>query len=216
MAMQTSDEGMERIWNARTDSETLFMHNNSNALALYFQAEAVEAYRQGSYHQVNNVAQESTIMTHSPNDPVNELPRQPDRKVCMTCGGRVDGVIYCSEQCRPSASLDWYSHNSDRAETPTMTAGFRTARSRFLSPSADSQATFDSTQFAPPPYGLVDANPPTPKLLPIKIETLEEEHVEVMKTSSGVPNSLRFPPTIPGLMLDYTSWMLSRASGQTQ
>jgi hypothetical protein len=192
MANQTIDEGMERMWNARTDSATLFMRNNLNVLALHFQAEAAEAYR-----QANNVAQESTVMTHPPSDLVNGLPRQPDRKVCMTCGGRVDGVIYCSEQCRQSASLDWYSHNSDRAETPTMTAGFRTAQSRLLSPFADSQATFDSSQFAPPPYGLVDANPPTPKFVPVKIETLDEEHVEVMVTSSAMPNSLRLPPIIP-------------------
>lgn len=175
MANQTSDEGMERIWNARTDSETLFLYNNFNVLALHFQAKAAAAYRQRTYHQAKTVAQELTIMAHPPNDPVNELPRQPDRKVCMTCCGPVDGVIYCSEQCRPSASLEWYSHDVHQVETPTMTDGFRTAPSRFLSPSAASQATFDSSQFAPPPYGLVDANPPTPRFVPVKEEPRGEE-----------------------------------------
>lgn len=115
-----------------------------------------------------------------------ELPRQPDRKSCMTCGGRVDGVIYCSEQCRPSASLDWYMNDASRVETPTITTAFYTARSRFISPSADSRASFDSTQFAPPPYGLTDANPPTPTLRRIKEELHEDEDFEYEDTYSEV------------------------------
>lgn len=103
------------------------------------------------------------------------LPKQPDRKVCMTCGGHADGIIYCSEQCRPSAALEWYSHASARADSPIMTEGFRIARSRFLTPSAASQATSDSSQFVPPPYRLEDPNPPTPKFVPVKEESLEEE-----------------------------------------
>ena len=116
---------------------------------------------------------------------ISELPRQPDRKVCMTCGERVDGVIYCSEQCRPSAFLELYSQHSTRAETLTITEGFRTARSRFISPSADSCATYDTTQFAPPPYGLVDANPPTPKFVPTKEEPQEDSGIEELTLYSG-------------------------------
>ena len=116
---------------------------------------------------------------------ISELPRQPDRKVCMTCGERVDGVIYCSEQCRPSASLEWYSHRFNRADTQTLTEGFHTARSRFMSPSADSCATYDTTQFVPPPYGLVDANPPTPKFVPTKEEPQEERGIEELPLYSG-------------------------------
>ena len=120
----------------------------------------------------------STGVAVPADDFLPDLPHQPDRKSCMTCGGRVYGVIYCSEQCRPSAFLHLYSILPFCVETSTITDGYHTARSRFKSPSAESCTTFDTNQFDPPPYGLVDPNPPTPKLVQIKQEHQEGDYTQ--------------------------------------
>jgi hypothetical protein len=190
MAKNMSLKEVGNLWNSSstgTDSLQLFLHNQ-NPLAMVLLSRAVTQCRQ---------EKQTAYLTASLRGPtsnlISELPKQPDRKVCMTCGGRVHGVIYCSEQCRPSASLEWYSHRPARAETPTVTEGFRTARSRFISPSADSCATHDTSQFVPPPYSLVDANPPTPKFVPVKKEPQEEAGIDEITLYSVPEKELAWP-----------------------
>ena len=187
MANNMSLEEVEEVWDSRLLGRKLFMRNH-NPFAITLLSRANIQYRQEKQNAFSKAARE--LLT---SDLIGELPNQPDRKVCMTCGERVDGVIYCSEQCRPSASLEWYSHRFNRAETQTLTEGFRTARSRFMSPSADSCATYDTTQFVPPPYGLVDANPPTPKFVPTKEEPQEEGGLEELTLYSGPEKEPAWP-----------------------
>jgi hypothetical protein len=60
-----------------------------------------------------------------------------------------------------------------------ITTGSCTVRSRFISPSTDSCASFYSTQFAPSPYALVDVNQPSPTLAQIKdlLEAQEDTYM---------------------------------------
>jgi hypothetical protein len=188
LANEATDAEMAKNWNCKADPHKDFLKHDLNPLASYYHTQAIihrERYQSQRITSTSklNLSENYTIGI------VSALPRQPERKVCMTCGGNTKGVIYCSDQCRPSAVLEWYSIASDRAETSTMTEGFRTARSRFLTPSAASQASFDSSQFVPPPYALEDANPSTPRFVPtyIKEEGLDEEDLEPENVNVDLP-----------------------------
>ena len=171
MANSMSSIEAQHLWQSNVNGipPLLTFMGNRNPLAIVLLSRSNALYWQGrqtSYRRAISAGLTSSI--------ISEFPRKPERTVCMTCGERVDGVTYCSKQCRPSASLEWYSHHSNRGATLTITEGFRTAHSRFTSPSADSCATYDTTQFVPPPYALVDVNPPTPQFVPTRMELQEE------------------------------------------
>ena len=181
-AKSMSSKEAERLWQSNVagiDPWRTFL-SNRNPLAIVLLSRSNAQYWQGK-----RTPHQKVISAGPTSSLISELPRQLDRKVCVTCGDRVNGVTYCSEQCRPSASIEWYLYHSTRAETRTVTEGFRTARSRFTSPSANSCATYDTSEFAPPPYGLIDANPPTPKFVPTKVKPREEGGTEKLTLYAG-------------------------------
>lgn len=190
LAINMSSTELEYLWDLNMvifNPSRLFI-GNRNPLAIILLSWADAQYREDKQIVgIEGSFQGSAISL------IGELPIQPDRKVCMTCGDRVDGVIYCSEECRPSAFLEWYTHHSTRAETPTITEGFRTARTRFKSSSADSSSTHDTTKFVPPPYSLVDANPPPPKFVPVKEEPQEDAEIIELSWYSGLEKELGRP-----------------------
>jgi hypothetical protein len=132
------------------------------------------------------------------------------RRVVIPLSGYQSLTTASRTQPQPSHKLSQVhpprtSTKSTKSTASTTSTTFYTTRSQFFSTNAGSQASYDTTDFLPPPYVLVDVNPPKPRFIPTseKVDFVSsmETFEELQYTPDGeIDEKGAFPTAIPKML----------------